>query len=298
MIAARFPYLSYEQMTMEEFSRGFCNTGARNEAVMITLRAYFDDSGDPKREQFAAIGGLVSPTGPWNVFDTHWSVATYDLKGPFHATDCESQRGIFKGWSIDQSSALMKKLVGIIRLSGVMTFGAVVPIPEYRAVFPNSGPYDPYFLAFKQAIINMAGVAYDITHSTVESVGMRIIIEDGDSSSGAFDIWHQLRRLQSWNHARYLTGFDTGTKQLLALQGADLMAREAYKHAANRGIRRIRKPVKELKGRISFHLWTRDSLEYLKSQGGPQNLQAMTNWGLAGKPPQMLRFYGSTFDEH
>jgi hypothetical protein len=279
MIAALNPSRSSEQMTIADFSRELCNTGERSDALMISLRAYFDDSGDEKQKRFAAIGGLIAGSGPWNIFDKHWSVATYDLKGPFHATDCESQKEVFAGWSIPQSNALMKKLVGIIRLSGVMTFGAVVPIPEYRAVFPDGGKYDPYFLAFKQAIINMGRIAADIAPHTVQEVGMRVIVEDGDSTPGAFKIWHELRRIEYWEHAKYLTGFDTGTKTLLALQGADLMAREAFKHADNLGIRKTRKPVKALQDRISFHLWTRDTLEYLKAKGGPQNLEALINWG-------------------
>jgi hypothetical protein len=264
---------------------------------VISLRAYFDDSGDEKHQRFAAIGGLIAGSRPWTVFDTHWSVATYDLKGPFHATDCEARRGVFAGWSLEQSNAMMKKLVGIIRLSRVMTFGAIVPIPDYRAVFPNSDPDDPYFLAFKQAIINMARVGADIDQHTLQEVGMRVVIEDGDSSSGAFDIWHQLRRIESWEHAKYLSGFGTGTKGLMALQGADLMAREAFKHADNLGVRKVRKPVKALQDRISFHLWTRECLEYLRAKGGPQNLDALINWGRTERPPQMKLFYGSTFDD-
>jgi len=298
MIAAQLQSRPCGQVTVEEFSCGLVNTGERSDALVISLRSYFDDSGDDKQKKFAAIGGLIAGSGSWTVFDTHWSVATYDLKGPFHATDCEAQKGIFKGWSISQSNALMKKLVGIVRLSGVMTFGAIVPIPEYRAVFPNSGPYDPYFLAFTQAMINVARMGADIGTQTIQAVEMRVVVEDGDSSAGAFNIWHNLRRVQSWEHAKYLTGFSIGPKKLMALQGADLMAREAYKHADNLGVRKIRKPVKSLQDRISFHLWTRDCLDYLKAKGGPQNLAALINWGRTEKPPEMTRFFGSTFDNH
>ena len=83
----------------------------------------------------------------------------------------------------------------------------------------------------------------------------------------------------------------------MALQAADLMAREAFKHADNLGVRRTRKPVKELHDRISFHLWTKQSLEYLKDNGGPDNLATLIGWAQGSiKPPQMVRFTGSSFD--
>lgn len=74
-----------------------------NDLVMV-LKGYFDDSGDDKQERFSVVGGLVGRPPQWSLFEKQWSLATYELKEPFHATDCEAQRGCCKGWSILKSA--------------------------------------------------------------------------------------------------------------------------------------------------------------------------------------------------
>jgi hypothetical protein len=46
----------------------------------------------------------------------------------------------------------------------------------------------------------------------------------------------------------------------------------------------------------SFHLWSRESLDYLKAKGGPDNLEALTTWGQRGETvPQMKRWFRESF---
>jgi hypothetical protein len=122
----------------------------------MVIRGYFDDSGDDKRKRFSAVGGLIGGQTQWFDFEKLWSVATYELKEPFHSTDCEARRGCCEGWSIERSAALIKRLVKIVDKTQLHGVGFVVLIAEYRAVFPDAQEYDPYFLALKQTIINMA----------------------------------------------------------------------------------------------------------------------------------------------
>jgi hypothetical protein len=262
----------------------------------MVLRGCFDDSGDDKRKRFASIGGLVGGPRQWEEFDKKWSVATYDLKEPFHSTDCEAQRGCCKGWSVEKSTALMKSLTKIIAFTKLGAFGAIVPITEYRAVFPKSNEYDPYFLVLKQAIINMAylcRLAAMKGHADL----VTICHEDGQTSPSAFQIYRDLKEVSGWRDSKYLVGFSVADKRLSGLQGADLVAREAFKHADNLGVRKTRKTVKAIQRGTSFHLWTRDSLEYLKSKGGPTNLKALTTWGQTGDPvPQMTNWFADGFD--
>lgn len=99
----------------------------------MVIKGYFDDSGDDKKKRFAAVGGLIGAEGAWSDFEMKWAPATYHLKRPFHSTDCEAQQGCCKGWTIDQTRSLMKRLTNIIKESRLGLFGAVVSIPEYRA---------------------------------------------------------------------------------------------------------------------------------------------------------------------
>ena len=263
--------------------------------LTMVLKGYFDDSGDEKRKRFSAVGGLVGGPPQWSHFEKRWSVATYELKEPFHATDCEAQKGCCEGWSIQKSAALMKQLTGIVKETGLGPFGAIVPVPEYRDIFPNGHKDDPYFLALKQTIINMA---YLCRLASVEGFidSVTIIHEEGHTSARAFQIYRDLKAVGTWDDSKYLVGFAVGSKRLNGLQGADLIAREAFKHADNRLTRRTRKPVETIKRQASFHLWTRESLEYLKSKGGPENLEALTSWGQRGeKVPQMIHWFNKSF---
>ncbi|MGA2742451.1 MAG: hypothetical protein ABSG65_34065 [Bryobacteraceae bacterium] len=262
---------------------------------MLTIRSYFDDSADEKRKRYHAIGGLVGIPQSWDHFDNLWTTATYGLIAPFHATDCETRHGAFEGWSVERSAALMKRLIKIIESTRLVGFGSMVSIPEYFRVFPGSSEHAPYCLLVRHMLINMAQVCADLSSDTLETHGMKVWHENGDISATIARVWHELKRVRSWLYRDYLTDFAIGTKKIPALQGADLVAREAFKHADNLGVRPARKSVEAIKGRLSFHLWTPECLEYLRDNGGPDNLETLTAWGRYQNRPQMIRFYGSTF---
>lgn len=154
----------------------------------------------------------------------------------------------------------MKTLTKIIEGTGLCGFGSIVPTRNYRAIFPNSREHDPYFLALKHTIINMACIAKRLSSAAIAASPDSIAIchEDGDTSAEAYTVYRDLKALQGWVDAKYLDGFTSASKRLNGLQGADLIAREAFKHAVNLGVRKIRKPVKSLQTRLSFHLWTND----------------------------------------
>ena len=265
---------------------------------MATLHAYFDDSADSRHEEYQAVGGLVGSSGQFDILDILWADATTNLSEPFHATDCETQHGQFEGWDKAACDALMKRLVAVIRKTDLHGVGFIVPVQEYRTVFPRSEGFDPYFLALRQTLINMAYISSP--KRSIDSIGridVKIVCEDGPTHNVAKRIYDELKQFNGWTWGRSLAGFTAGSKRIMALQASDLIAREAYKHAANLGIRRTRKPVKALNDRLSFHLWTKQCLEYLRDNGSPTDLAFITGWGQGlTKPPQMHRFYGSTFD--
>ncbi len=265
---------------------------------MAILTGYFDDSSDPKRQKYMAVGGIVGGVVQLLDLDILWSSATNGLTEPFRSTECETQHGQFAGWQKVDCDALMRSLVQAILRANVFDVGSIVPVEDYRAIFPDAGEYDPYFLALKHTLINMAKVGAGPPYDGLGDMDVRIVCEDSETtSSRALRVYQELKALPGWTWRKALVGFSTAPKKLMALQAADMVAREAYKHAANLGVRNTRKPVKILNERLSFHLWTRETLEYLRDNGGPSNLDALTNWGKMGPSrPQMHRFCGSTFD--
>jgi hypothetical protein len=264
------------------------------DSLAMVIKGYFDDSSDGKRERFCAVGGLMGGRAQWFDFEKLWSVATYELKAPFHSTDCEARRGCCEGWPSDRCASLMKQLAGIIDRTKLHGVGFVVPVSDYLAVFPNAREYDPYFLALKQAIINMAYIGRNTDANGPADI--HLIHECGSVSHTVLGIFRDLKALKMWPDSERLKMLSHGDKSLTGLQGADLVAREAFKHADNIGVRPIRKPLKALKDLISFHLWTRECLEYLRDKGGQDNLVALALWGQGGeKPPQMVRLWREGF---
>ena len=137
----------------------------------------------------------------------------------------------------------------------------------------------------------MAHIGALRTEPWLPPAGVKIWHEDSQLSWRVHQIYSEFKHLEGWGHSRYLEGFAVGPKKIMALQGADLFAREAFKHADNWGKRPTRKPVKEMRDQIAFHLWTRECLEYLRDHGG--NTAAGTAfWGKDGSnPPQMIRLW-------
>jgi len=266
---------------------------------MPILHAYFDDSSDDKHARFMAVGGLIGGPIQFDTLDILWASETHNLAEPFRSTECECQHGQFEEWSKGDCDDLMRRLVRVILDTKISGVGYVVPVQDYRSVFPDAGEYDPYFLALRQTFINIAYLA-----SAKPSLGLagdfdvNIICEGSTATSGqAKRIYEDLKSFDGWTWRKRFKSFGPGNKLLMPLQAADLIAREAYKHAVNLGIRGTRKPVKTLHNRLSFHLWTLPCLEYLRGHGGPNDLALLTNWGQGPiKPPPMHRFYGSTFD--
>jgi hypothetical protein len=189
----------------------------------------------------------------------------------------------------------MKNPIKVIRETGLGIFGSIVPIPDYHAVFPDANEYDPYYLAVKHSLVNMAYIGRLSRHDR-NFTSISLMHEEGDRIGRVFEIYRAMKSLTDWPDAKYLAGFSEGSKKVSGLQAADLVAREAFKHADNMGVRKMRKPVQHLADQFSFHVWTRECLEYLRDRGGPEDLSLIANWSQKGeKPPQMVHLYADSF---
>lgn len=265
-----------------------------NADFIMVVKGYFDDSGDDKRKRFVSVGGLLGNKTQWDALQIPWALECYRLKGPFRSADCESQRGCCDGWTVDQTAALMRNLVKIIAATHVMGLGSIVPVPEYHRMFPGSGMHDPYFLALKHIIINMADIGR-VAYAAFGFDSIQLWHEEGDTDEAAQQIYKDLKAVPGWMDAKRLEAFSIGTKRVIGLQAADLMARESFKHADNMGVRKTRKPVKALRDQTCFHLWNTECLEFLRDNGGPNNLQLLTTWSQRNDVPTMTRLYRQGF---
>jgi hypothetical protein len=255
----------------------------------MAVHGYFDDSGDGNGTRITSIGGLVGLPEQWEKFDKRWKKAAKKLNGPFHATDCEALRGCCDGWAVSNRNELMDQLVTTILDCGVRCFGIVVPIQEYCAVFPNAKKLDPYFLAFRHMVANMAIIG-EQSRVLGRNDEINVCHESGNANSRLGEIFQEFLDFKEWENTRYLQGMYVGRKNLAGLQGADLVARETFKFADNQGKDLgIRIPVKRLHGRITFFPWNRECLERLKSYGGPESLKGLIDCMTDNPPPMIMK---------
>lgn len=234
------------------------------------INAYFDVSSDAKRQSYYALGALLAPTNSdplnrvsgWDQLALLWMDATHDLTQPFRSTDCETQNGQFKNWEKSRCDALMSKLVGLLVKANVMAFAVVVPVQEFRQEFPDSGEYDPYFLAVQYALAAIANYG----HKASQSVDA-IFEDSAATSSGVKNIFNSMQRLSGWPGSSMLYRVSFGDKRMLALQAADLLAREAYKHFQNLEVptRPTRKPLKRLLGKCAIRCVTPAAITRLRA---------------------------------
>lgn len=231
------------------------------------LWSYFDDCSDDKRRRYVAIGGLIAGESHWNGcgFHVDWAVATQRLKEPFHATECETQKGQFKDWTKEECDQLMARLVSILVDKRLHGFASVVPVDLYRRLFPDAGEYDPYYLAVTHSIVGLASVAR-LHHNKFGFGGMECWFEDSDATTGRTrDIYKSLKKLRTWPDADMLMPTPNfKDKGLWTLQAADLVAREAFKHFDNIGKRDTRIPVKRMLSLLNFARWNEETLETCK----------------------------------
>jgi hypothetical protein len=139
----------------------------------MVLESYFDDSSDPKRAKFWAVGGLIGGSNQWDAFEHLWRQETAALKEPFRSTDCETHHGQFENWSKSESNDLMARLVAVIRITKLRGFASLIPSEDFKRAFPAAELSAPFVLAARQAIMNMAFIANELGHDA------RICFEKG-----------------------------------------------------------------------------------------------------------------------
>ena len=83
----------------------------------LVIYAYGDDGSDAKHERVTAVSIIAGYEESWQELEDQWTVRCGGI--PFHATDCESDRGDYSGIPHDQNKALYADLTGILASGSV-----------------------------------------------------------------------------------------------------------------------------------------------------------------------------------
>jgi hypothetical protein len=233
---------------------------------------------------YCASGGLIGSAEQWDIFLALWSHETQTLKEPFRSTDCESQLGQFKDWTILKCNDLMARLITVIQKARLSGFASIVPVDAYKEAFPSCREQDAYLLTIPHTIMNMA--------YTADLIGrdVNLWFENGPFTSTISGLFTLIKKVD-WKPIRRIGAIAFDSKHLRPLQSADLVARESFKHMVNLGVRPTRIPVRRLQNKLCFLVWTRETLQYLARNGGPGNLDLLATWDAQSDAPKLRRFW-------
>jgi hypothetical protein len=102
-----------------------------NEQFMLSVFA--DDSSDETQQRTVAVAGIIASDEEWSRLDRTWLERTGSIA--FHATDCESDRGAYAGYSHLDNQNLCKDLATILARSDSWGWGAALDLASYREFF-------------------------------------------------------------------------------------------------------------------------------------------------------------------
>lgn len=97
------------------------------------LSIFGDDSADETQQRTFAVAGVLASDEVWEKLEKKWIERTGGI--PFHATDCESDKGDFLKTPHHENKRLYKDLTLILAESGAWGWGAALDLGAYRELF-------------------------------------------------------------------------------------------------------------------------------------------------------------------
>jgi hypothetical protein len=199
--------------------------------VIHMLSVYADDSSDEKAERIFAVAGIIATQEEWDAIKLKWISCTGGKI--FHATDCESGYGDYKGISREQRLMEYKELTKIIAQSNMMGIGYAIDVAAYRKYIPDALEDAPYFHCFVRVILDFVKLTrWIIPQQTVKFI---FDINPKTRFNSAFLYNNLLAIRQGYEQYTVYMEDEIGfaTNRTVGIQVADLFTRETMKHFDN-----------------------------------------------------------------
>lgn len=228
----------------------------------LRVTAYFDESQDGVQSHVFALAGWTAWNIEWARFEPKWnSVLSAHQVRELHMREYESSWGAFRGWAPDRKIPLLAALIDTFEQSAVapskgpVGFWSAVPLQDYERFVrgrPLKWEDDPAFLCFLYCIKRIL----PFTIGTPKEVQIDFVFDQKPELEERMRaVFWQIRHLPDLAEFRHRLGDlrFASRRNAPALQAADLLAYECYKHTANAlaGFPRLqRKSLARLKSRI------------------------------------------------
>jgi hypothetical protein len=123
------------------------------------IYAYGDDGSDERGQRVIAVSTIAGYEEWWEQVESDWIVRCGGI--PFHATDCESDKGDYENIPHEQNKALYRDLVGILASSPLGGIGVAIDVVARKNIFPGSLAPD-YYRSFQECIARVANVGMNL----------------------------------------------------------------------------------------------------------------------------------------
>lgn len=219
------------------------------ERLVMTLGAYFDESGTNPSDPALVMAGFISTTELWAEFSTRWreAITGWGLIH-WHMTDFEARRDQFKHWPRDQESQR--------RLAHVLTLITSYTLATASVSFPRA-LFESYFESAPKAqerlyLLTAASIMHEVSYFPKEWLpgqNLALIFESGARGR------HQVQ--QAWDalppdtseHLNFLSLTFAKKTEFEPLQAADILAYEQFRHYPKvwgNETRPVRYPLKQI----------------------------------------------------
>ena len=221
----------------------------RYSAVMVLV--YGDESMDETQERVCAAAAIVGTEDQWSTLESRWLERTGGI--PFHANDCDSDKGVYVDTTHKNNKALYKDVTILLADSGLWGFGSSIDLRAQKRVFDLMPMHQTYYTVFThvlEAMRNYAEVHDDMAEITFDS---RV-----ESEYNAALVYANLREERpEWKERLASKLSFESSADNPRIQAADLFAREAMKDLDNvigPVKRKIRGAWKTLRDTNRFHV--------------------------------------------
>ncbi len=123
------------------------------------IHVYGDDGADAHKERVRAVVVVAGTEEWWQDVEDQWVVRCGEI--PFHATDCESNRGDYRNIPNEENKAMYRDLTGILAASMVGGIGIAIDLTAQKKIIPGALPL-AYYRAFLECIERAANVAQNL----------------------------------------------------------------------------------------------------------------------------------------
>ena len=228
----------------------------------VVYSVFGDESADDTKARVFAVSGVFGNESDWN-----------DLKGPwlertggktFHAVDCDSDGGDYRGIDHSENKALYKDLTQLLCRSRLMARSFVMDLDGWNTYFPDTPQDMPYLICFRNVVYECG----DLGSKLIPQDTMEFTFDQRpETNYNAGVLYSYMVNLKKWDANTFLRDkVSFATKDHVGIQAADLVAREAMKHLDNeigpvkRGVRLSMQALLETK-RFAFTQMRREFFE-------------------------------------